>query len=459
MATGDARKAAGSGQLFLLFVLYSLRLLSLSLVLPVLAPFARDLKHSTAAWTGLTVGVYGLATGIFQIPFGAASDRFGRKVILALGLVIFALGSFVCAFGDTIYWLLLGRGLQGAGAVASTLLAYVADLTNEESRPQAMAWLGTIVGVSFGVGLVAGPILVHNFSLSAVFWGSGVLCLLGALAAVLFLPSPPVARRAASALHKSEEGFSAYRDVFQDRTLVRLTAQVFFLHFTMNALFVVVPLRLVHAVPSRDLWFAYVPVIVAGLIAMFAATALQKRFPRPDLFVLFAWISVGAGTYLAMVAPAHRAPVVTALILFVAGFAVLEPLLPSMFTRLARTSVRGAALGLFNGGQFMGAFLGSLLAGVLVEKMPQQYLAIFFGVMAGISVFLVGGLRDAAFLKVVQLSMSRLSHQDELAIANRIRGLPGVRDVSVDGDDYIHVQCDVRRCDEELLRKELAAGA
>jgi MFS family permease len=448
-------KTGSSGQLTLLYSLYCLRLLSLSFVLPVLAPFARDLKYSTAAWTGFTVGVYGLATGIFQVPFGMASDRLSRKKIMALGLVIFAAGSFICAWSDTIFWLLLGRALQGAGAVASTLLAYVADLTDEESRPQAMAWLGTFVGVSFGVGLVAGPILVHNFTLPVVFWGSGVLCLVGAVAAMLLLPETPRARRAAS---HSTQSLSGQREVFQDGTLVRLTIQVFLLHFTMNALFVIVPLRLVHAVNPRDLWFAYVPVIVAGLIAMFAATALQKKFPRPDLFVLFAWISVAAGTYLAMAAPSRRAPVVTALILFVAGFAVLEPLLPAIFTRVARTSVRGAALGLFNGGQFVGAFFGSLMAGVLVEKVSPQTLGWVFGGMAAVSVLLVHGLRDAAFLKVLHVSVDSMSHAQELAMADRLRKIPGVRDVSVDGEDFLHIQCDTRRCSEEMLRREVAGA-
>ncbi len=447
------RPAAGKrrAQLLLLFGLYCLRLLSLSLVLPMLSPYALDMTHSTAALTGLAVGVYGLTQGLFQVPFGAASDRYGRRNMLALGLVVFAVGCAVCASAHDIYALIAGRFLQGAGAVASTMLAFVADLTDEETRPQAMAWLGTIVGVSFGLGVVTGPVLTHNFSLPAVFWGSAVVCAAGALASMMFLPEPPRLRQAAS--HDGGgEGFREYLGVLREAPLARLTAQVFLLHFTLTSLFVVVPLRLVRAVIPRDLWQAYLPIILAGLAVMFLATALQRRFSRPDLFVFFAWVAVAVGTYLALAAPARRAPVVTALILFVAGFAVLEPLLPAVFTRLARTSIRGAALGLFNGAQFMGAFLGGLTAGALVVKAPH-FLAFLVSGLAAVSLLLNRGLRQAAHLRVLQFVLSRMTRAEEAELAARLRGLPGVRDVSVDAHDHLWVQCDTRRVDEKRLRE------
>ncbi|HVP37912.1 MAG TPA: MFS transporter [Candidatus Saccharimonadales bacterium] len=460
MAAASAALAPARGilraQLLLLFFLYCLRLLSLSLVLPMLSPYALDMRHSTAALTGLAVGVYGLTQGLFQVPFGAASDRFGRRAVLAAGLVVFAVGCAVCASARDIFALIAGRFLQGAGAVASTLLAYVADLTDEESRPQAMAWLGTLVGVSFGVGVVTGPVLAHNFSLPAVFWGSGLVCAVGALTAMVCLPELPRMRQAASHHRRGGEGLRQYLAVLHEPPLARLACQVFLLHFTLTALFVVVPLRLSRAVLQRDLWQAYLPIILAGLLVMFLATALQRRFPRPDLFVFGAWAAVAAGTYLALNAPARRGPVITALVLFVAGFAVLEPLLPSLFTRIARTSIRGAALGLFNSGQFMGAFLGGLTAGALVVKAPHT-LALVVGGLAAVSVFLNRGLRQAAHLKVLQFGLGRLSHAEEATLAERLRGLPGVRDVSVDARDQLWVQCDTRHLDEERLR-EMVGG-
>jgi hypothetical protein len=219
----------------------------------------------------------------------------------------------------------------------------------------------------------------------------------------------------------------------------------------------VVPLRLSKAIIARDLWSAYVPVIVAGLIVMFVAASLQKRFPRPDLFVLFGWVAVAVGTYLALNAPTRRAPVVTALVLFVSGFAILEPLLPSLFTRLARTSVRGSALGLFNGGQFLGAFLGGLTAGALVEKAPH-FLALLVGGMAGLSLFLLRGLREAAYLRVLQFGVKDLSSREEANLAARLKGLPGVRDVSLDGKDWLWVQCDTRQLGEDEVRKAVAGA-
>jgi MFS family permease len=451
-AASGAPRGALRAQLLLLFSLYCLRLLSLSLVLPMLSPYALDMRHSTAALTGLAVGVYGLTQGLFQVPFGAASDRFGRRTVLALGLVVFAVGCAVCASAHDIYALIAGRFLQGAGAVASTLLAYVADLTDEDGRPQAMAWLGTLVGVSFGLGVVTGPVLAHNFSLPGVFWGSGLVCAAGALAAMLFLPEVPRMRQAASHHRPSGEGLREYAVVLREPALARLTCQVFLLHFTLTSLFVVVPLRLAHAVLPRDLWQTYLPIILAGFVVMFTAAALQKRFPRPDLFVFGAWAAVAVGTYLALAAPARRGPVTVALILFVAGFAVLEPLLPSVFTRIARTSIRGAALGLFNGAQFMGAFLGGLTSGALVVKAPHT-LAFLVAGLAAASLFLNRGLRQAAFLKVLQFNLARMSHAEEATLAGRLRGLRGVRDVSVDARDQLWVQCDTRQVDEAELRR------
>ncbi|MBI5838152.1 MAG: MFS transporter [Candidatus Eisenbacteria bacterium] len=436
--------------LLLLFVLYCLRLLSLSLVLPMLSPYAMDMAHSTAALTGLAVGVYGLTQGLFQVPFGAASDRLGRRNVFALGLVVFSAGCAVCASAHDIYALIAGRFLQGAGAVASTMLAYVADLTDEDTRPQAMAWLGTIVGVSFGLGVVTGPVLTHNFSLPAVFWGSGVLCAVGALAAMLLLPEPPRIRQAASHDRRGE-GLREYLGVLREAPLARLTAQVFLLHFTLTALFVVVPLRLAHAVIPRDLWQAYLPIILAGLVVMFVAAALQRRFPRPDLFVFFAWVAVAAGTYLALNAPPERGDLVAALILFVAGFAILEPLLPSLFTRLTRTSIRGAALGLFNGSQFMGAFLGGLTAGALGVKAPHL-LALGIVGLAVVSLFLNRGLRQAAHLKVIHFALARMTHAEEATLAEKLRKVPGIKDVSVDAHDQLWVQCDTREVEEGRLR-------
>ena len=221
-----------------LALLYSFRMLGLFMVLPLLALYAADLPGATPTLIGLALGIYGLTQALLQIPFGWLSDQVGRKPVIVGGLVLFALGSALAASADSIYGIVAGRTLQGAGAIASTVMALVADLTREEQRTKAMAVVGMSIGLSFAVALVLGPLVAAAGGLSAVFWVTTALAAIGMAIVLLLVPTPP-----ASGIDHSEVGARAglIGRSLRDRALARLNFGVFTLHFTLMACFLVVP--------------------------------------------------------------------------------------------------------------------------------------------------------------------------------------------------------------------------
>ena len=335
-----------------------MRMLGLFMVLPVLALYGADYRHATPFLLGLALGAYGLSQALLQIPFGWWSDRWGRKPVIALGLVLFALGSVIAAASDSVYGLILGRFLQGSGAIASALLALVADATEERHRSKAMASIGIAIGLSFSVAIVLGPIVTGWGGLEAIFWLTAALALFGLL--VLFGFIPTVVQVQQSGVEKP-----SFQQVLRDKELLRLDGGVFVLHLVLMANFVAIPSLLENVVglaPSQH-WWVYLPVVVGAFVAMLPAMLVAERFGQLKVVFLGSIALLVAVEVLLVVGVMTAAAILFGLFLFFVAFNLLEATLPSQVSKMAPSRLRGAASGVYSSSQFAGAFAGGTLGG------------------------------------------------------------------------------------------------
>ncbi len=353
------RRTVGS-----LALLYSFRMLGLFMVLPLLALYAADMPGATPAMLGLALGIYGLSQAALQIPLGWLSDRIGRKPVIVAGLLVFALGSLVAAQADTAAGIVLGRFLQGAGAIASTVMAMVADLTSEEQRTKAMAIVGASIGASFAIALVLGPVVAASGGLEAVFYLTAVLALSGIAVVLLRVPTP------ARLIEHEEVGARGVHvtRALADRQLLRLNFGVFTLHFILMACFLLIPTILEGSlqVPRGDHWQVYLPALLLSLLGMLPLMRLAEKggrlrevFPAAIALVLvallgFAFTAAGPLFYVS-------------LWLFFVGFNYLEATLPSLVSKAVFAGGRGTAMGIYSSCQFLGAFVGGAGGGYVLQ--------------------------------------------------------------------------------------------
>lgn len=343
----------------LLAAVFAVRMLGLFLLLPLVALFAREFPGSTPLLAGLAVGAYGVTQALLQIPFGLLSDRIGRKPVIIGGLLLFVLGSLLAASADTSFELILGRILQGAGAVSAAITALVADLTRVEVRTRAMAMIGMTIGLSFVLALIAGPVLAAWLGIAGVFQVTAGLAGLAALVVAWLVPRPALAVEPLTSTR-------ALREALANPDLLRLNLGVLVLHLVLTASFVAVPYTLADTIAvgigghSRVYLYALLlslPVTVLLIIS-------SERLNRPAWLLTLAIAVVGASQAL-LAAGGTLWALIAFVALFFSGFNFLEARLPARLTELASSGARGAALGVFASCQFLGAFLGGLLGGGL----------------------------------------------------------------------------------------------
>jgi MFS family permease len=361
--TAAERRASGS-----LATIFAGRMLGLFLVLPVFAlEAARYPGGDDPSLVGLAMGIYGLTQGILQIPFGLASDRFGRKRVIIIGLLVFAAGSFVAAAADSLLWLIIGRSLQGAGAVSAAVTALLADQTRDEVRTKAMAMVGASIGLMFALSLVAAPLMAARIGLAGLFAVTGGLALACIAVVMWWTPPEPV-------LHKNAPR-GKLSEVLSHPGLLRLDVGVFVLHAVQLAMWVAIPALLVQAgLPKADHWYVYLPAVLGSFLVMgFTLFPLERRGYLRAVFLvsvgLIALVQVG----LLMVAGQPGIPALAALLfVFFCGFNVLEASQPSMASRIAPPHARGAALGVYNTLQSLGFFAGGAVGGWLAKNVGSQ---------------------------------------------------------------------------------------
>ena len=337
-------------------------MLGLFMVFPILAVEAKKLEGGAdPIWVGIAVGVYGLSQALLQIPFGMASDRFGRRRVILVGLLIFAVGSFVAALATSIEMLSLGRALQGAGAISAAVTAFLADSTRDELRTRAMALIGGTIGLTFALSLVVAPILSATMGMEGLFWLTGVL-VIAAMFPVLRMAEPPRKK-------PTEYTFvQARRTVLANGQLMRLNMGIFMIHMTQTAIFVVIPIALIQmGLQLPDHWQLYLPVVLLSFAAMVPPIFWAERTGHNKPAFLAAIGLMGLAILSFGVVPRDLMVWAIALFLFFWSFNLLEAFLPSWVSRVAPPEHRGLALGVYNTTQSLGLFTGGLLGGIMAQ--------------------------------------------------------------------------------------------
>lgn len=363
--------------------IYGFRMLGLFLILPVFALYAENMPQATPVLIGLAIGVYGLTQAVLQIPFGLLSDKIGRKPIIIGGLLLFAIGSVIAATADSIWMIIVGRAIQGSGAIAAAIMALLADLTRDSVRTRAMATVGMTIGMSFTVALIAGPILNQWVAVPGIFWLTALLALGGIGILVFIVPTPEK-----SSVHGDAEPVPAmFGRVLRNPDLLRLDLGIFVLHLVLTALFLAIPLAL------RDAGLAverhsllYLPVLVLSLAIMVPFIIRAEKHGRmKQVFLGAIALMVFAQVLLYLMIDSLWGLAFSMLLFFIA-FNLLEATLPSLVSKTAPSEIKGTAMGVYSTAQFSGAFFGGLAGGWVHQG---------FGLSA---VFIMGGLLTASWL-------------------------------------------------------------
>ncbi|HWR76711.1 MAG TPA: MFS transporter [Thiobacillus sp.] len=383
-----AERRAASG----LAAIFGLRMLGMFLILPVFALYAEDLPGGdNHTLVGLALGMYGLTQAILMIPFGMASDRIGRKKVIIFGLIVFALGSFLAATATDIYWTIAGRALQGAGAISAAVTAMLADLTREEHRTKAMALVGSTIGITFAVSLVAGPALNRVIGVPGIFALTGILALAAIWVVKVWVPDP-----ADSHFHADAQANPAKLiDVLKNGQLVRLDFGIFALHAAQMAMFVVVPVALKNSGLAADHhWAVYLPVLLGSFVLMVPAIIYgEKRARMKPVFISAVALMLLAQLGLAF-GIGHFWGIVWALFFYFVAFNLLEASLPSLISKLAPVSAKGTAMGVYNTAQALGLFFGGVFGGWLAQH--HGFAAVFVFCVVLMAVWLLASLSMTA---------------------------------------------------------------
>jgi len=423
--------------------IFGLRMLGMFVILPVFAFYAEGLPGGdNLTLVGIAIGVYGLTQAILQIPFGYWSDRYGSKPVIYAGLAIFAAGSFIAALGQHIYVVILGRLLQGAGAIAAPVMAMAADLTRDEHRTKAMAMIGSTIGATFAASLVLSPWLNRMIGVPGIFVMTGVLVLISMWVVYALVPDVPGHPRGSGA-----RGAGHFTAVVRDSQLARLNYGVFALHAVLMSLFIAVPLNLRAAgLPVADHWQVYLPVMAGSFVLMLPAV-LASGQPRRMRAVCVGSVGVLlVGQLLAPWLMRSVWQIAFFLLVFFTPFNVLEASLPSLVSKLAPDGSRGTAIGVFTSVQFLGTFLGAAVGGYLYGRWGTTGIVIFDAVLLVIWLMAALGTRVPAPLSTRVYALPALAPREAESLLARLRAAPGVHEaiiISAERRAHLTVHSDV----------------
>ena len=432
--------------------IFGLRMLGMFIILPVFALYAAKLPGgSSHTMVGIALGAYGLTQACLQLPFGWLSDRWGRKRTIYIGLLIFALGSFVAALAHDIHMVILGRVIQGAGAISAAVIALAADLTRDEQRTKAMAIIGMTIGATFALSMAAGPVLDRIVGVPGIFALTGILAIAALFVVWIIVPDPLPA-----AAPKSSAKPASVQSVLRDTQLLRLNYGIFALHGILMALFVVVPFSLVALLPSARHWQLYLPVMLGAILLMFPAMLLAERngLQKP-VFIGAVIVLIGALILLTF-SGTGLAALVLGLLFFFAAFNLLEATLPSMISQRAPVDAKGTAIGVYGSVQFIGTFVGAASGGWLSQHYGTPAVFLFCGALACGWLALALGMHVPRRLETRRYQLPRADAGTVSALVRSLSGLPGVREVNLGGEGVAYLKVDSKGFDEQNVIKLLA---
>jgi MFS family permease len=412
-----------------LAAVFSVRLLGLFMIYPVFAAYAGTLAGANPYLIGEALGIYGLTQGILQIPFGLLSDKIGRKIMIVVGLVLFGIGSAVAAISTSIGGVIVGRAVQGAGAVGAVILALVADLTGEDSRTVAMAMVGVTIGASFLVALLAGPVIANFIGVSGIFWLMVALAAIGIAITQFVVPTPQRIR-----VHRDAEAVPALLlGVLCNRELLRLDIGIFALHAMLTASFLVVPdlLSSTIGIAVHDQWIVYLPVLLISVAAMVPAIIVAEKYRRMKgvfvssvsaLVISHIMFYLGSGNLFVLLA---------ALVIFFSAFNVMEACLPSLITKVAAPDVKGTAMGVYSSLQFLGIFIGGVIGGMAHQHGGSAGVFALTTMLAVVWLLAAAGMAQPSYLTTRLLPITEDKAADAAEVATKLRLVPGVAEAVI----------------------------
>jgi MFS family permease len=430
--------------------IYALRMLGLFMILPVLSLFAESLEGATPLLIGLAVSIYGLTQAILQIPFGLLSDHFGRKKIIIIGLILFITGSVVAALSTTIYGVLIGRAIQGSGAIAAAIMALVADLTEEVHRTKAMAMIGASIGISFGVAMTIGPIISGFSGIQGVFWLTAVLSFFAIFVVLFVVPNPEHIK-----VHRDTElDPEQFTTVLKNKDLLRLDYGIFILHLILTASFIIVPLLLRDAgLPVADHWMVYLPVLITSMamIVPFVILAEKKRKMKGVFIGAIATLVVA--NLIMYFLNFNLYALIVGLWVFFCGFNLLEATLPSLISKTAPGNLKGTAMGAYSSSQFMGAFIGGTTGGWIYGEWGASYVFLFCAVAAASWLLIALFMNAPQYLANLLISTEGIATENLDAFITAVAAVTGVASVTLqENEQVIYLKVDNAVLDKEALQ-------
>ncbi|MCP3871099.1 MAG: MFS transporter [Gammaproteobacteria bacterium] len=425
-------------------------MLGLFLILPVFAIYAEELSGVTPVLVGVAIGAYGLTQAMLQIPFGMLSDRIGRKPVIIGGLLIFALGSMVAAQSDTIWGVIIGRALQGSGAIAAVVMALAADLTQEHNRLKAMAVIGMSIGLAFALSLILGPVLSHFIGVSGIFWLTAVLALSGVAITLFVVPNPEETH-----FHRDAQPVPGqFSRVLANPDLLRLDVGILLLHTGMTALFLVLPLVLRDSAGldvSRH-WMIYLPVLVLSVLLLVPLVVIAENRRKMKQVFLLSIAALAVAQFGFFNYYSSLWGVVFFLLVYFTAFNVLEATLPSLVAKMAPADAKGTAMGVYSTSQFSGAFLGGLVGGWAHTYFGLQGVFLFGMVAMIIWLFAAIGMTEPRYLNSYLLKVGNVDEERARELEKELLTIEGVGDaVLVAGDDVAYLKIDPKRIDMTIL--------
>ena len=349
---------------FILAMVYALRMLGMFLILPIFVVYATNLVSSpTSLQIGLALGIYGLTQAIFQIPFGMSSDYFGRKKVIYFGLSLFIIGSLIAGYSTSIEGIILGRSIQGSGAISAVLTALLADITREEQRTKAMAIIGASIGLTFALSLVLSPWLNDVIGVNGIFILMAILSFTAFLLVYFFIKEPEIRKE------KTKTSVDEFFKILKDVNLFRMNFGIFVLHATQISMFMIIPIYLVNqgGINLSDHWQIYLPVLIFSFLLMIPIIIFSEKFNKIKKAFLSSIIILFLAQFVFIILGNTLVGIILALLIYFVGFNFLEASLPSLVSKIAPINKKGLALGVYNTFQSLGIFVGGALGGLITK--------------------------------------------------------------------------------------------